>query len=239
MIRTYRFRFDELNIEPADIEEIMGYETGCSPDPFPDLYDAGLKMAAGVCDIHGGYRILDEVVFDSNKMHIRLETEIFSPGKIVFTQLKNALSAALFLCTAGKGITLLSHKTENEGDPMLGYILDVIGSVTVEKAVEKIHEKLGEETAGQNLKVSDRYSPGYCDWSVAEQQLLFSLLPENFCGISLSGSSLMDPIKSVSGIIGIGPEMEMKGYQCHWCNDTNCLYGRIKRKRMATFKSAK
>jgi len=80
-------------------------------------------------------------------------------------------------------------------------------------------------------KSPDLFSPGYCNWSMAEQQKLFSLLPPGFCGIQLSPSSLMHPIKSVSGIIGIGTSCKQKGYQCEWCNDKDCIYGRIRRQK--------
>lgn len=99
--------------------------------------------------------------------------------------------------------------------------------------MDKIQKLLEASLQESKLNISDRYSPGYCEWSVAEQAYLFDLLPDNFCGISLSDSFLMDPIKSVSGIIGIGAGLKQKGYQCHWCTDKNCLYGKIKRKKMA------
>jgi hypothetical protein len=46
---------------------------------------------------------------------------------------------------------------------------------------------------------------------VAEQHKLFSLLPPGICGITLSDSALMHPIKSVSGITGIGKHCKQKG----------------------------
>ena len=41
---------------------------------------------------------------------------------------------------------------------------------------------------------TNRFSPGYCGWHVNEQKLLFSLLPDNVCGITLNSSALMYPI---------------------------------------------
>jgi hypothetical protein len=57
---------------------------------------------------------------------------------------------------------------------------------------------------------------------VKDQFKLFSLLPENFCGIRLTDSALMIPIKSVSGIIGIGENVERKNYPCEICNMKDC-----------------
>ena len=150
--------------------------------------------------------------------------------KIISVQLKKSSSVALFICTAGNKISDLSKKLMAGEELMAGYVLDVIGSVTVEKAMDKIQEELLAEMEQQNLGISDRYSPGYCNWSVGEQQKLFSLMPKDFCGVTLSESSLMSPVKSVSGIIGIGEELKQKGYQCDWCNDKTCIYGNIRRR---------
>jgi cobalamin-dependent methionine synthase I len=86
-------------------------------------------------------------------------------------------------------------------------------------------QKQFEELAGkQGWGISNRYSPGYCGWNVAEQQILFALLPPNPCNISLTQSSLMQPIKSISGIIGFGPDVKSKGHTCQFCEMQNCIY---------------
>lgn len=231
MIKQFQFQFEELNIKSSSLEELMGYEPDRSPFPFPELYGEALAIAPQLCEIRGGYRILENIELNFENKIVVIDGQTFSPGKVVFTQLQKATSVALYTFTVGKGISDRSKKLMDEGDLMLGYILDVIGSVTVEKASDKMQGLLNADMQKNGLNISDRYSPGYCDWSVSEQQQLFSFFPKEFCGITLGKSSLMNPIKSVSGIIGIGKDLKMKGYQCEWCPDENCIYGRIKRKR--------
>lgn len=231
MIKQFQYTFDELNVVPEDLTELLGFEGDIIPEPFPEIIAQAIKDASQFCNIQGGYRIFESVKIDLKKESIQIEDKTFYPTKIVTRQLKESTSAALFICTAGNGITVHANELISQGDPMTGYIFDVIGSITVEKAIEKIQLELESKLLQSGLKISDRYSPGYCEWSVAEQQSLFQLMPESFCGVTLSDSSLMDPIKSVSGIIGIGEKLEQKGYQCHWCTDTNCIYGKIKRRK--------
>lgn len=231
MIKEFQYTFKELGIENGDIGELMGFEFGVIPEPFPELIDFALNNVPPICNIKGGYKI-----FNSNESSISEDTiticgHVFNPAKIITSQFKNATSLALFICTAGTEILQLSKDVSNNGDPLLGYVYDVIGSVTVEKATDKIQKELEVECQKSGLKISDRFSPGYCDWSVSEQQMLFDLMPAHFCGVSLSESSLMSPIKSVSGIIAIGDQLEQKGYQCRWCTDKNCVYGKIKRRK--------
>mgnify|MGYP006290639331 CR=1 FL=1 len=232
MIEEFKFSFNDLNVSEMDIEELLGTE-GEIPEPFPQLIEKGLHEAPEHCEIRGGIKIFSPVFTDSKSNTVKIEHQTFRTAKIVAIQLKNATSAALFTCTAGKGISDYATRVAAEGDPMYSYVLDVIGSVTVDKAMDKIQDAVKARMKQQGLGISDRFSPGYCEWNVADQQKLFSLLPSNFCGVELSDSSLMDPIKSVSGIIGIGPGLEQKGYQCYWCNDPNCIYGKTRQKKTA------
>jgi len=229
MNKEFHFSFDELNIAPKDLTDLLGFENGIIPEPFPEIINQALIDAPQFCNIKGGYKIFDSVEINKKDASIKIENKIFLPSKVVTTQLKGSTSVALYICTTGEEISNRANKLLSEGDPMLSYIFDVIGSVAVEKATDKIQKYLELESKKLGLNISDRYSPGYCEWSVAEQQILFSFFPKNFCGVSLSESSLMSPIKSVSGIIGIGATLQQKGYQCRWCNDKNCIYGKIKR----------
>ncbi len=231
MLKEYSYKFGELGVNHRDIEELLGFGDHDVPEPFPELINKAITTAASVCNIRGGYKSFEDCKIHEKSNTIHIENQVFSPSKIVITQLRKSTSCALFVCTAGKEISDYARKMQIEGDLLSGFILDTIGSVTVDKAMDKIQCDLAEELNTMRLGISDRYSPGYCDWSVAEQQKLFALIPDNFCGISISESSLMTPIKSISGIIGIGKDLKPKGYQCNWCRDLDCIYGRIKRNK--------
>lgn len=227
------FSFKSLNIIPEEIEELMGFERGEAPEPFPDLIRQGISMAEMLCHGTGGYIVFPDVTVDHQKETITIEGRVFHPGKTVTRELKDATMAALFLCTAGSKISALAKEQSEAGDDLAAYVFDVIGSVAADKVAARINQLIGEEACLTGLGISDSFSPGYCNWSVSEQQILFSLMPGGFCGITLSGSSLMDPVKSVSGITGIGPGLQQKGYQCNWCSDSHCIYGKIRRSKKA------
>jgi hypothetical protein len=50
-----------------------------------------------------------------------------------------------------------------------------------------------------------RYSPGYCGWDISGQRKLFAFLHPDRIGLTLRDSFLMEPLKSVSGLIIAGP----------------------------------
>jgi len=148
----------------------------------------------------------------------------FNSGKIITGSLRKSERLAFFLMTAGNGIENWSRELMSGGDPLGGYIVDLLGSEIVEAGMDHMQDELEREMEGQAMRISNRYSPGHCGWLVDEQQKLFSFFPDNFCGVSLMDSSLMLPIKSVSGIIGIGKDIKKKAYSCQVCDVEDCLY---------------
>lgn len=230
MTKEFQFDFGGLNVQSAEIEVLLGFENGDVPEPFPELIAQAIDRAPQLCGIKAGYQVFDNIQVITDTKTIKINDTVFSPSKTVTTQFREAQSMAVFVCTAGAGITDFSKEISLQ-DPVLGYVYDVLGSVTVDKAACKMQDALKTEVAKNGLNISDSFSPGYCEWSVAEQQKLFALLPANFCGIKLSASSLMAPTKSVSGMIAIGKNLQQKGYQCNWCTDRNCIYGKIRRQK--------
>ncbi|UCH14257.1 MAG: hypothetical protein JSV22_14300 [Bacteroidales bacterium] len=223
-MRHYKIELDNLNITKSQIEKAMGFESGNSPDPFPDLIDEVLDIANTYCSIEGGYVLRDDINFDLNNHKLLVGIIDFYAKKIVINQIKKSEKIALFLCTAGPEIGEWSKKLMSEGETFKGYIIDVAGSEIVESAMDRIQNTLEEEMNDRGLNITNRYSPGYCGWNVSEQQKLFTFFPDDFCGVKLSDTSLMYPIKSVSGIIGIGKEVKRKNYPCKLCDDKNCIY---------------
>jgi hypothetical protein len=112
----------------------------------------------------------------------------------------------------------------SEGDPLTGYIYDILGSIVVDAAADMMQSELEKAVLSDGKKITNRYSPGYCGWDVSEQHKLFRLVPDNFCGIKLTESALMDPVKSISGIIGIGESVRYNPYRCSLCDMKNCAY---------------
>ncbi len=147
----------------------------------------------------------------------------FSLGKIVTQSLRKSTSVAFFICTCGESLPQLSKQLMSEGHTLEGYIVDLVGSEIAESLAERIHLEIGRDMKKTGLKTTNRYSPGYCNWPVSDQQALFSMM-ENFCGVSLTPSSLMMPIKSVSGIVGIGTDVKNRGYSCSKCDAAFCIY---------------
>ena len=221
---TYRFDFKDLKISSSMIETVLGYKEGEDRGLVTDLIEEILTESHEISNIKAEYRVYKGVQFDNESKSITINNIRFEIKKIVYGQIKKSDSVAIFLCTAGAEIGLRSRKAMQERDLLKGYIYDVIGSEIVEAAADLMQADLERNLLETGKKITNRYSPGYCGWDVAEQHNLFELLPENFCDVKLTPSALMDPVKSVSGIIGIGENVKSNPYTCRLCDMKDCVY---------------
>jgi hypothetical protein len=157
------------------------------------------------------------------------ETELHV-GKIITGQLKHAEYLAIFITTIGNKVERFSDQLFKQNEMLEGYIINLIGSEAAESAAEYIHQFIAEQIKPKALNITNRFSPGYCNWDVAEQFLLFSQFPASFIDVTLTSSALMEPVKSVSGIVGIGTDVKFHNYKCTLCTDNKCIYRNMKRK---------
>ena len=227
--KKYHLPFHELTINLHNTAPLLGYKNEL-PDDVLTIVDEVFSETTGCFDIQGGYQIFDRISFLEKEKNIRIENIDFTTHQIVYHQLKRSEQIAVFVCTAGEKISEWSKQMMSSGDPLKGFIADILGSVVVETAIDLIQQKLSDEMKSAGLKITNRYSPGYCGWHTSEQHKLFSLFPEGICGIRLTESALMLPVKSVSGFIGIGANVRFNPYTCQLCEAINCVYRNRKSK---------
>jgi hypothetical protein len=218
----FNISIQELAVEPQAAALMLGYE-GDLPEDILAMVKEVMDETIDCYDIRGGYFVFDKPTFNKNELNLFVEDTDFQIGKIIFHQLKHSEQVALFVCTAGVGIEKWSKQMMANNDPLKGFIADIMGGVVVEAAIDKIQQSLSNDMKDKGLKITNRYSPGYCGWPTVEQHKLFALLPDTL-GIRLTESALMQPVKSVSGIIGIGANVQFNPYTCRICEATQCVY---------------
>jgi hypothetical protein len=221
----FTFSFDQLAISMNDFREIAPEESK-GLEPFQAVFEEILSRGQEIIQAAGGYCLIDDIAWEKDR--IRLMDTWLNTGPVIAKPLRHASQMAVFACTAGPGVREIYDEYMAQNDLLHAFLVDTLGTVAVEKAMDLIQAFLSRETERTGLHISNRYSPGYCGWPVSEQKKLWQFLPPHYCGIELSESSLMTPIKSVSGIIGLGKNMRHTGYACALCDMEHCLYRRNK-----------
>ena len=138
MFRSYTFSFEEVRPEIPVLMEYL---------QIPDSES---------------YALVSEIVektFD--------ELKDSNTGRKISGYMKGSGRIALFLCTAGKIFTGLSQAYQQNGDFLEAFVVESIGSATVENAMDKVQQYLEEDMTEQGKKITNRYSPGYCEWALS------------------------------------------------------------------------
>lgn len=220
--------YQNLVIPSSEIYEAMGYKDSMPDEIVIEEVNTLLDRITPLLRPRFFFFITDGVL-DIEQETLTVQDTVFAIGKTIARQLRGSESYAFFAATAGIEFEKFQHSLQQEDDMVKVYIADSLGSIIAEKAADCMEKELAEYIKEKGWKHTNRYSPGYCGWHVSEQQKLFSLFPvASPCGIQLTDSSLMIPIKSVSGVVGVGSGVRKLEYTCGLCTYENCFR---KRKR--------
>ena len=208
--------FEELGITAADVYEQMGYHDAQPDKATQQETSTILKEVSQWLRPQFSYFVVNK-------------QPDFEMGNIILRQLRGSEAFALFICTSGLEFEAYQQRLKEQGDMVRVFIADALGSVIAEKCADQMEKALQESIDKLGWMHTNRFSPGYCGWHVSQQQLLFPLFQGHTCGVKLTDSSLMIPIKSVSGIIGLGEKVRKLEYTCGLCDFKQCY----KRKKKA------
>lgn len=141
---------------------------------------------------------------------------------------------ALFAVTLGGAISDEVSELFRQNEPAEAYALDAVASERADAAVGLLARQYLDELRQAGRVGSSScvlpYSPGYCGWHVSGQRRLFDRLQPERIGVTLNSSCLMQPLKSVSGVLMIGPPSIHDFHNdydfCELCSTYQCR-GRI------------
>jgi hypothetical protein len=142
--------------------------------------------------------------------------------------LQHAELVATFVVTIGSAVERLSRGWLRAGKIVRGVVANTIASEAVESAADRLQDDVRTWALGRGFEITPRYSPGYCGMDVQQQIPLFASLPTHRINVRLTPSCLMLPVKSVSGLIGIGPVAQVgpADYPCRFCDHPTCMQRR-------------
>ena len=155
---------------------------------------------------------------------VLIDGSIAFESQVIARLLEQCHKLALFLVTIGGHLEETSRRLAEDGNILQAAVLDAIGSDAVGRVADFVQARIKEIAKNESLVISPRFSPGYCDWDITQQQVLFRAVDSDSAGIHLTEGCLMIPRKSISGIIGIGPPNRgvEKYNPCRTCHKRDC-----------------
>ena len=102
-----------------------------------------------------------------------------------------------------------------------GAAAQAVAAALIESYCDEVQARF--DTGG--LAQRPRFSPGYGDWDLAEQRLIFPVLNcAKLIGLTLTEGCMMAPSKSVTAVIGLSEDVQCVWNKCMTCGNINCPY---------------
>lgn len=209
-----------LPIDASDVWRSLPRISGMA-DYTHDL-NLMMSQSASLLTPRFAYCIYD--VAEMKEDAIKVGSTVLYCGSEITKALHGSTQTAIIVCTVGNEITLQYNRYQQDSDFVKAYLCDIFANVAIEKVMQIAKETLRKETDSYQLKTTSHFCPGNCNWDIKEQSKLLSLLPENICPVTLTQSFLMQPMKSLSSIVGIGENVRYRKSNCSSCQSGNCIY---------------
>ncbi|MBQ9008071.1 MAG: methionine synthase [Clostridia bacterium] len=149
----------------------------------------------------------------------RLEGTVYQPaGRDIRQLLRSCRQAVLFAATLGADADRLIARTmlRNGGN---GLVMDAVASAMIEAVCNQAETELARHRENVGQYLTDRFSPGYGDMPLSDGGRICTLLetPKRI-GLTVTGSGIMLPQKSVTAVLGISPvKQEHRSSPCQSC----------------------
>jgi hypothetical protein len=120
--------------------------------------------------------------------------------------------------TIGSALERKVRELSEAGDMLNSYLLDIYGAVAVGLLMRSLYQRIKQEDyAGFGITVY--LEPGQLDWKISDQRVLFQLISPEQIGVSLNESFVMKPVKTTTGVFGIGDMDKVKKgvFACEVC----------------------
>jgi hypothetical protein len=215
-----------LAIDPAEVLRFQGYKKGrdvATPD-VRVLLDDALGAGARLMAPRAVARWVPVARPDAHALDVDGETLTIPRIGALWGPVTDV---AVVVCTIGDALERRVSELWEARELPLASMLDSVGSGAVESLAEHVNDLLCQQGL-PDLRVTNRISPGYADWDVAEQPRLFRLVSADAIGVGLNAACVMTPGKSISLLVGAGRQARVDHYftQCARCWMRDCAYRR-------------
>lgn len=151
---------------------------------------------------------------------VTLESGTRFNSRDLAAHLKGCEEALLLGATLGSRVDAAIRRLAL-GSVAEGAAAQAVAAALIESYCDEVQARF--ETGG--LAQRPRFSPGYGDWDLAEQRLLFPVLNcAKLIGLTLTEGCMMAPSKSVTAIIGLSEDVQCVWNKCMTCGNINCPY---------------
>ena len=187
-----------IELDERQVYRTLGYSNGHKPKAsIRSLVDEEMVEAHELTRTSCSYQIMDIKRIRRPRVTLVNGTNITLTSEVLSWALYPCEQAVIFVASIGPALEQRVAQLTSEGYSSKAYILDAIGSEATEKTVCYLQDQVREVAKFDDGETTLRYSPGYCDWDISQQKVLFKAMDSIPMQVSLSDECVMTPRKSV------------------------------------------
>jgi len=221
----------EIRVDPETVLKLQGYGDKRAPKGnIREIVTQQTKAAKALAKPMAIYREVGIRAIEDGV--VRLENDIvFQVGKRIADWWQGSKSVAIALCTIGgaleEQVTALSQK----GEHLAALSLDAAGSLALGSALDQVHRFTCERALQAGIRVGPSLNPGYAEWPLTDQRLVFKIMPAEQIGVRLNEQCMMIPKQSATFCAGLGVSQNFDDFnRCYHCGVPKCPFRKLSRK---------
>ena len=213
-----KWTVEDLNITVDGVLRGQGADPDIIRTRSPRLVDIAEKALASVIEkLEPEVLVMEFKVSSFKHNSLELEGGKKISGPLATGHLVGASYITVAVCTVGSKIDGYASEVMDD-DIVLGLAIDGVGSAAVESLANAVCHDIEVKAADEGYQTTIPLSPGMIGWSVEDgQPIIFDLINTEEIGVSLTPYYLMNPRKSLSMIIGVGPNISSGERICDYC----------------------
>ncbi len=211
------------DIDKQQVLRNIGYSTACKPPArIESLINEYVEHTCQLIEPSYSYVIRDIRLVRGGS--VAIDKDVTFQSQVIARLLEQCEKVAVFTLTIGHRLEEMVCSLSGDDLIVQAAVLDAIGSEAVETVAGFVQDEINKVVRAEGLCTSPRFSPGYCDWDVSQQEVVFRAMNGDSAKICLTKGFLMLPRKSMSGIIGIDPaNSDIENYNpCKTCDKSEC-----------------
>ena len=218
----------EVAVDPQVILAVHGY--GANRKPRPAIVEMATSSAAEAERLvrpRAIYREfpLAQLGLDSVTLQNGIQ---FSIGRRISKLWEGGRALGVALYTLGPQLEERVSGLTQQGQQMEALSLDIAGTIVLGLVGMQVQQMSCQRLGEQGEEAGPWLNPGYLDWPLTDQRLIFNILPAENIDVKLNDSCMMIPRKSVTICAGIGIKGSAAGFnRCRHCGVAKCQFRRV------------
>ena len=176
-------------------------------------------------EVRGIWKIYD---YDAENNLVMSTPNFKLDGKSITRHLANCDKVICIAVTVGEEIENEVTRRFSEGHYVESVLLDAAATAAVEQAADSLESAISQNIFKNGYKMRARFSPGYGDWALTNQEKFFKITGAEEIGMRLSSAMMLMPRKSITAIIGLEKnKSDVKispDKNCMNCSRENCPF---------------